>query len=196
MTLTLASGSPRRRHLLEQLGYALQVAPQDIDETPHAGEPPLDYARRMAVEKAQSFSGAGPVLSADTVVHRGARIFGKPEDEADAVAMLGELADGWHEVTTATCLRWPGGERVRLVTTSVRFRAASQAELRGYVATGEPADKAGAYGIQGIGGFLVAELRGSYSNVVGLPLVEVLEDLQAAGLPAPLSASPVQEGGG
>ncbi|MCB9796891.1 MAG: Maf family protein, partial [Alphaproteobacteria bacterium] len=111
MTLTLASGSPRRRRMLEQLGYGLLVAPQDIDERPQPGEAPLPYARRMAIEKAQAFPGEGPVLAADTVVHLDGRIFGKPDDTEHARSMLRELSGRWHVVTTATCLRWAGGQR-------------------------------------------------------------------------------------
>lgn len=186
MTLTLASASPRRRLLLEQLGYAVDVRPADLDETPREGEDAVNYALRLACEKARG--APEPALAADTVVHLEGRLYGKPRDAEEAVAMLRALSGRVHLVTTATCLRAGGVQRLRAVTTRVRFRTLSEGELRGYVATGEPMDKAGAYGIQGVGGFLVESIDGSYSNVVGLPLAEVLEDLTAAGLPLPFAS--------
>ncbi|MED5369436.1 MAG: Maf family protein [Myxococcota bacterium] len=183
--LTLASGSPRRRLLLEQLGYRLRILPADIDETPRAGEDPLAYAERMAHEKALTADGL--VVAADTVVHRDGAIFHKPEGVEDAVQILLGLSGGVHQVSTGSCVRWGDQQRLRVTTTRVRFRSLTEQEVRGYVATGEPMDKAGAYGIQGIGGFLVSSIEGSYSNVVGLPLAEVLSDLASLGAPAPFS---------
>lgn len=183
--IVLASGSPRRRQLLEQLGYVLEVRPSAIDETPTRGEAPVAYARRMAVEKSAACQAPERVVvSADTVVHRDGVIYGKPADAEDAVRMLLELGD--HLVTTGTCVSLGGEQRVRAVTTRVRFRPTlGEAEVRGYVATGEPMDKAGGYGIQGIGGFLIQDIAGSHSNVIGLPLAEVLEDLVAFGTGVP-----------
>ena len=181
--ITLASGSPRRRELLERVGYTLRVAPADIDETPLPGEDPVDYARRLAREKAGPGERAdeGVVVAADTVVHRGGDIFHKPTDAADAVRILTALSDSEHFVTTGVCVRRGDEARVRAVTTTVRFAPLSPALIQSYVATGEPMDKAGAYGIQGIGAVLVRSISGSYTNVVGLPLAEVVEDLIALG---------------
>ena len=185
MSLVLASGSPRRRELLGQLGYELEVRPTDIDETPGALEDPVAYARRMAEEKARACPVEDRVVvAADTVVHRQGRIYGKPRDEEEAVRMLLEL--GEHVVTTGTCVRLGDQLRLRTTSTRVRFRPLREAEVRGYVATGEPMDKAGGYGIQGIGGFLVQAIEGSHSNVIGLPLAEVLEDLAHFGAGVPL----------
>ncbi|MCK6525162.1 Maf family protein [Myxococcota bacterium] len=185
MTLTLASASPRRRQMLESLGYVLSVRPSDIDETPRPGEEPAAYAQRLAREKV---AGApSPAVAADTVVHLDGKIFGKPVDAEDAARMLGALSGREHLVTSAFALRVGDAVTTRAVTTLVRFRALSEAEIRGYVATGEPMDKAGAYGIQGVGGFLVKSIDGSYSNVVGLPLAELLDELARHGLPAPFS---------
>ncbi|MCP4804237.1 MAG: septum formation protein Maf [Proteobacteria bacterium] len=184
--MVLASGSPRRRQLLSELGYVLDIRPANIDETPAPGEEPVSYARRLAVEKARAcVEDERIVVAADTVVHGGGVLFDKPRDAEDAVRILLALSDRVHTVTTGTCVRRGADERVRTTSTRVRFRALTEGEVRGYVATGEPLDKAGAYGIQGVGGFLVAAIEGSYSNVVGLPLAEVLEDLAALGAPPP-----------
>lgn len=187
--LTLASGSPRRRELLAQLGYRLAIVPADIDETPSPKEDALVYAERMAQEKALAVPAQNVVIAADTVVHRDGEIFHKPLDQADAERILSELSGQVHQVSTGTCVRL--GERLllRVTTTQVQFRRLSRGEIQGYVATGEPMDKAGAYGIQGIGGFLVARIQGSYSNVVGLPLAEVLSDLATLGAPPPFHAA-------
>lgn len=184
--ITLASGSPRRRDLLEQLGYRLRIQPADIDETPLPNEDALAYAERMAREKAAVHPDPGAVIiAADTVVHRDGEIFHKPESVADAHRILSELSGQTHQVSTGTCVR--SGERVlaHVTTTQVSFRTLTEAEIRGYVATGEPMDKAGAYGIQGIGGFMVHSIQGSYSNVVGLPLSQILADLAELGAPPP-----------
>ena len=177
--ITLASGSPRRRDLLAPL-FDLVVAPVAVDETPRPGEAALPYALRMAVEKCR---GEGLwVLSADTVVHDDeGRLYNKPVDAQDAERMLLELSGRSHRVTTAFALNG----NAQAVTSRVSFRRLSPAEVRGYVATGEPLDKAGAYGIQGVGGFLVEAVAGSYSNIVGLPLAEVIAALAQAGGPRP-----------
>ena len=179
--LWLASGSPRRRDLLSWAGIHLEVRPTHADETRRAGVAPVAHARELAARKAQA-AQAPPgrvVLGADTVVHRGSEIFEKPTDPDDAVRMLTTLAGAAHKVTTGVCLR--RGARVHLLhrTTTVRFRALSPEEIAAYVATGEAADKAGAYGIQGRAGSFVATLEGDYTNVVGLPLEATLEALAA-----------------
>ena len=184
--ITLASGSPRRRDLLAQLGYRLRIQPADIDETPSQNEDALVYAERMAREKAAALDDPGAlIIAADTVVHRDGVIFHKPESVADAHRILAELSGRTHQVSTGTCVRL--GERVLacVTTTQVRFRTLTEQEIHGYVGTGEPMDKAGAYGIQGIGGFMVHSIQGSYSNVVGLPLSQVLADLAELGAPPP-----------
>lgn len=208
MGLILASGSPRRRMMLETSGIPLRaVRPADIDESPHPGEAPIAYARRLAREKAAAVTSPGDwILAADTVVHVGETLYDKPSSPAAAQQALRALSGVWHSVTTAWCLRWDGGPPTRLpppggeglyhahTTTAVLFRALSDAEIAHYVATGEGTDKAGGYGIQGLGAVLVEELQGSYTSVVGLPLAPVIQALRAGGIlpvpPVPLPADP------
>ena len=182
--LILASASPRRRELLEGLGLVLAVEPVDIDEAVRAGEAARAYACRLAAEKcdaAVARLGAPvlPVLAADTVVTLGGEILGKPDGEEQAAAMLRRLAGHRHEVLTAYRVRY--GERVveRAVSTFVSFRSLDDREVAAYLACGEWRGKAGAYAIQGIAGSFVTDVRGSFTNVVGLPLAEVLADLRA-----------------
>ena len=191
LPLVLASRSPRRRELLAQLGIEHEVIPADIDETPRAGEPPGDYVLRIAREKAEavraSLEPARWVLGADTEVVCDGRIYGKPENAGDAERMLGELAGRAHHVYSAVALAGPGGEvRDALQVSRVRFRPLSGAEVRAYVATGDPLDKAGAYGVQGRAAAFIEHLEGSYSGVMGLPLFETSGLLAAAGLPSGL----------
>jgi septum formation protein len=170
--LVLASGSPRRRELLAQLGLDFAVAGPDVDETPLPGERPVDLVRRLAVAKAVAVDG-DPVLAADTVVDVDGEILGKPADADDARRMLRRLSGRSHRVHTAVALR--SGERVEVevVTTIVTFVPLQPAVIEWYVGTGEPLDKAGAYAVQGAGGVFVERVRGSVSNVVGLPLTTV-----------------------
>jgi septum formation protein len=187
--LILASASPRRRELLERMGLRLQVLPADVDETPRAGERPADYVRRIAAAKcdliADRLAGArgdGPVppgVGADTTVIVEDRILGKPADEADARAMLTLLAGRRHEVTTAYRVRHGDRAVDRAVTTLVAFRALQAPELDAYLACGEWRGKAGGYAVQGIAGAFITDLRGSHTNVIGLPVAELLADLQA-----------------
>jgi septum formation protein len=174
VALVLASASPRRRQLLEWAGVAVEVRPTHIDESHHPGEEPVVYARRMAAEKAAASDAVGPVLAADTVVHLDGRILGKPQDDDEARRFLTALSGRWHAVTTGVCARSDAGTEVTSTTTRVRFRALTEAEIAAYVATGEPRDKAGAYAIQGRGGALVAEVIGSWTNVMGLPVEQAL----------------------
>lgn len=187
----LASASPRRRELLRRIGFEPIVRAADVIEVRESGELPGAYASRLAREKGRFVRGTlqtGPswVLAADTVVVIDGQVLEKPEDEGQACALLGKLSGREHEVVTAY---WVGDvlgsvERADAVTTSVRFRQLSSMEIRAYVRSGEPMDKAGAYGIQGIGGVFVAGITGSYSNVVGLPVEAVvltLRDLGALG---------------
>lgn len=184
-TIILASGSPRRRELLGDLGLDFKVHPSQADEpAPLPGEDSIEYAKRMAEMKtldvAQQFTDQ-PVLGADTIVVLDGHIMGKPVDEADALRMLTNLSGKTHQVITAFCLVLSGGETIiQAVSTDVDMRVSGEAELKGYIATGEPTDKAGAYAIQGIGTFLVTAIRGSYTNVVGLPVARVLDTLIAA----------------
>jgi len=182
--LVLASASPRRRELLERLGLTLWVAPVDIDETPRPDELPLTYAARLAAEKCAAAEPHGdglPVLAADTTVLLEREIFGKPADEREAAAMLRRLGGRRHEVITAYQVRHRGARVERAVTTAVTFRLIAPAEVDAYVASGEWRGKAGGYAIQGIAAVFATEIRGSLTNVIGLPLAEVIADLRAAG---------------
>ena len=175
--IILASGSPRRRELLADLGLDFDVFPSRVEEpAPLPDEPPADYACRMAEIKTRDVAGQHEdrtVLGADTIVVLGGRIMGKPEDTDEALEMLTALSGNTHQVVTAFCLIGTDGEVVtQAVSTDVDMRTSGEAELKSYIATGEPMDKAGAYAIQGIGTFLVTAIRGSYTNVVGLPLQE------------------------
>ncbi|NGX15914.1 Maf family protein [Wenzhouxiangella sp. XN24] len=189
LNLVLASASPRRRQLLASLGLACEVAPTHIDETPLPGEDPADYARRLAAEKAVAGAARHPpgrlLLAADTVVALGREILGKPADEQDAARMLRRLSGRTHEVHTAVAARQDDSTAMRLATTEVTFRSLRDSEIEAYVGSGEPLDKAGAYGIQGVAAIFVTRLSGSYSGVVGLPLCETAELLREFGVEVP-----------
>jgi len=169
--LLLASASPRRHELLSLLGVRFAVAPAHLDETPHPGEEPLDYVRRLAAEKAAAV-GAGDdvVLAADTTVVLDGAILGKPGSPEEAASMLRLLSGRSHLVHTGVAVR--AGERAAWAsaTTTVTFVGLTEGDIGWYVETGEPMDKAGAYALQGAGGLFVSGLEGSASNVVGLPL--------------------------
>lgn len=189
--LVLASNSPRRRAYFKDLGLKFTVHSADIDEQVGPGEEPEDFVRRMAREKALAVRHLYPgswVVAADTVVCLGQTILGKPRDAEDAVALLMSLAGREHIVRTGFCLTCEEEDVlvVASVATTVRFADFSIDVARAYAATGEPLDKAGAYGIQGQGAFLVEKIEGSYSNVVGMPLHEVLGGLMRRGVIAPL----------
>ncbi|KPG80644.1 Maf family protein [Pseudomonas sp. RIT-PI-o] len=187
--LYLASGSPRRRELLTQVGVQFSAISADIDETPLPDESPSAYVERLARGKAEagrrSVVSDRPfcVLGADTAVVFDGKILGKPVDEADACAMLMMLSGNEHEVLTAIAVL--EGERCesRVVRSRVHFRTISRDEAAAYWASGEPRDKAGGYGIQGLGAVFVAGLEGSYSAVVGLPLCETCQVLGHFGIP-------------
>jgi len=184
----LASGSPRRRELLQQIGVPFRVVGAAVDESVRSGEAPAAYVARLAAAKAdvgwERNRGAidGPVLAADTSVVLDAKILGKPAHREDAEAMLRQLSGRTHEVLTAVALRTVNGLRSRLSRSEVTFRRIAAAEARAYWETGEPCDKAGAYAIQGRAAVFIAELRGSYSGVMGLPLFETAELLSEAGV--------------
>jgi septum formation protein len=175
LKLVLASRSPRRAELLTAAGIEFTVRAADVDETPRDGEDPREYVLRLAEEKARAGEASDDetVLAADTTVVLGNEIMGKPADAADAARMLRALAGQGHEVITAICLR--RGDRVVLdiASTSVWFAPLSEAEIADYVASGEPMDKAGAYGIQGLASKFIDRIEGSYTNVVGLPVALV-----------------------
>lgn len=188
--LVLASGSPRRRELLERLGLGFEVAPPPEGlEPPWDGTvPPLEFAADLARRKVNAVSPARPdaiVLGADTIVVLDGAVLGKPRDEQDARAMLFRLAGREHLVHTAVAIYGPGGaeraEVAAIETTTVRFRPIDSAGIAAYVATGEPLDKAGAYGIQGYGAALVESVRGCFFNVMGLPVSRVLALLEGLG---------------
>jgi septum formation protein len=184
--IVLASQSPRRRELLERLGIAHEVDPAHVDETPLRGEAPLAYARRVAEAKAGAVATRHPgraVLGADTVVVLDGAMLGKPASPADAEAMLARLSGRQHTVITAVSLAREGDLWTRHDETRVTFRALGRDMIRDYVATGEPLDKAGSYGLQGRGALLVERIEGDYFGVIGLPLRLVAEVLAAAGMP-------------
>lgn len=188
--LVLASASPRRAALLDQLGVRYTIDPADIDERERAEEAPNDYVRRIALTKAETVCGrrgrAEPVLGADTAVVIDDRIIGKPADYTEAAAILGALSGRWHEVYTGVALVHRAASIIA-VRTRVKFRVLELAEIAAYWDTGEPCDKAGAYAIQGIAGAFVERIDGSYSNVVGLPLMETLTMLARIGISSALT---------
>jgi septum formation protein len=181
-TLILASGSPRRRELLAMLGIPFEVRPSHVPEAPLPGELPVPYAERLAREKALSVSGA-LVLGADTTVLLDGQLLEKPGHADDALRMLRTLQGRTHEVITSVALVSVGVVRQATDITRVTFRAADDDYLRAYVATGEPMDKAGAYGIQGYGAALVERIEGDFFGVMGLPVRLVLRLLEEAGFP-------------
>lgn len=176
MTLILASASPRRLALLAQAGIVPdQVVPADIDETPLPGELPAAYVARLSMEKAHFVAAQFPdacVLAADTTVAVGRRILGKPEDEAQAAAFLRLMSGRRHRVFTGVCVEAAGKARQRTVMTQVQFKRLSEAEIAAYLASGEWQGVAGGYRIQGLAERYIKAIHGSYSNVVGLPLLE------------------------
>lgn len=185
--LILASASPRRRELLDQIGVRYCVVVSDIDESVRAGEGPGDYVSRVAREKAlevkQKVNVETPVLAADTAVVLGNHIFGKPRDRHQAIDMLRELSGRTHEVWSAVALISSSGTVLeRLNVTRVTFAVLDPQWIEAYCNSGEPMDKAGAYGIQGMAAEKISRLEGSYSSVMGLPLHETAEILSAAGL--------------
>jgi septum formation protein len=180
--LTLASGSPRRRELLTMLGIPFDVRPSNAVEVRQPGEAPRAYAERLALEKARSVPGP-LVLGADTTVLLGDILLEKPLDEADALRMLKLLQGKTHEVISAIALLADGVPHMATDVTRVTFRSVDDDFLRAYITTGEPMDKAGAYGIQGYGAALVDRIEGDFFGVMGLPLRLVLALLDDVGMP-------------
>ncbi|MGI9950881.1 Maf family protein [Moorellaceae bacterium AZ2] len=185
--LVLASGSPRRQQLLSQLGLQFQTVPSSIEENGYDQLPPVDRVRALARAKAQDVArnlSEAVVVGADTLVVCGGRILGKPSSPAEAEAMLNFLSGKTHQVYTGVAVVAVPGEvsREAWECTEVRFRRLTSREIKAYVATGEPLDKAGAYGIQGLGALLVEGIKGDFFNVVGLPLVKTAMLLEEFGI--------------
>jgi len=184
----LASASPRRAELLKQIGVSYRIVPSNVPEG-EPRQPWTQWVKDLAKEKALAVP-AGPgeiVLAADTIVVLGKTVLGKPRDAAEAMAMLRSLSGTTHEVMTGVCLVAYEGLQARISQeveiTKVTFRQLSEEEMQNYVASGEPLDKAGAYGIQGLGALLVEGIEGCYYNVMGLPLVRTMRMLRSYGVP-------------
>lgn len=180
--LVLASRSPRRAQLLRMLGIQFEVEPADVDESYRAGEDPMLHAERLARDKALVVARCRPealVIACDTVVLVDRDILGKPRDAEDATAMLVRLAGREHDVATGVAVAGPGGVRSAVERVRVHFRPFDEPVARAYVATGEPLDKAGAYGIQGYGATLVDRIHGDFFAVMGLPIVRMMSLLEA-----------------
>ena len=193
-TIYLASASPRRREILVSLGFQPVLLTAEIDETVLPGEAVEDYVSRMARQKnaaarqlatQRGLALAQPLLSADTVVALDNAILGKPRDAAHARELLESLSGREHQVWTAVCVSLGGQTLEAAQRSDVRFKELSVQEIAAYIASGEPLDKAGAYGIQGIGGVVVAHLAGSFSGVMGLPVFETVQLLHQLGAPVP-----------
>ena len=193
-TIYLASASPRRREILVSLGFQPVLLAAEIDETVQPGEAVADYVARMARQKnaaahqlaaQRGLALAQPLLSADTVVALDNAILGKPRDAAHARELLESLSGREHQVWTAVCVSLGGQTLEAAQRSDVRFKELSAQEIAAYIASGEPLDKAGAYGIQGIGGVFVAHLSGSFSGVMGLPVFETVQLLRQLGAPVP-----------
>ena len=185
----LASASPRRRELLTLVGIPHEVRPADIDETYLAGEVPRDHALRLAREKAERIREPDAVvIGSDTIVVVDGEVLGKPASDEDALRMLRRLSGRSHTVITAVAVAWKGRIAADAETVEVTFHPLSDDEIRGYIATREPMDKAGAYGIQGFGATIVARVDGDYFAVMGLPLQRMVQLLRELGLRYPFGA--------
>lgn len=181
----LASGSPRRRELLNMIGVAHEIMPADIDERYLPGENPAAHAERLAREKAAAVApraGDALIIAADTIVVVDGAVLGKPRGAAEAAEMLGRLAGRSHTVHTAVAVRYGGGEASAVESPSVTFRRLDAELIEAYIATGEPMDKAGSYGIQGYGATLVSRVEGDYFAVMGLPLHRTMQLVESVGL--------------
>lgn len=190
----LASASPRRRDLLQQIGVQFRVETADIDETPLAQEEPSAYTLRLAITKAQTVLSRNPkaiVIGADTTVVVDGKLLGKPQNAEDATHMLRHLRNRSHEVVTGLAVLTHETTHSAVETTTVHFNMISDQEIDAYIATGEPMDKAGAYAIQGYAARWIPRIEGDYANVVGLPLARVYALLQSAGAFDPAAFEPV-----
>lgn len=186
--IVLASASPRRQELLNSLGINFQVIPSQVDEKIHAGETPTNMVLRLSEEKAAEVAQRSDIegrwfIGSDTIVVCDDQILGKPTSPQDSACMLRQLSGRSHLVLSGYTIidRTDNVRLRRCVTTEVTFRALTDREIEGYIASGEPADKAGSYAIQGLGSYIVTSINGSYTNVVGLPLAQVVTDLQQLG---------------
>ena len=180
--IILASASPRRKELLRQIGLIFEVVPSEIEEDVKDGEEPREHVLRLARLKAQEIArdqDSAVIIGADTIVVLGGEILGKPKDEEEAFAMLSQMSGRVHRVFTGFCVldASDGSEYSEAVESKVRFKHLTPEEIRGYIKTDEPMDKAGAYAVQGRGSYMIKEIQGSYTNVVGLPLCELVEVL-------------------
>ena len=184
--LILASGSPRRADLLRQLGLSFSVVVPSVDEMPRRNEDSFKYVERMAKDKnaeiRKRLASVDLVLSADTVVVYQSRILGKPKSKTEGLSMLRLLSERTHKVITGVALTTKTQKKFCFVETKVKFRRLSDHEIQAYWMTKEPKDKAGSYGIQGLGALFVSRIEGSYSNIVGLPLMETGELLKQLGI--------------
>ena len=193
-SLYLASGSPRRKELLAQIGLQYQQILPTVDETKEENETPEGFVMRLAKLKAETGkkmlpeTAQQPVLGADTIVVLDGRVFGKPKDKEEAFNMLMALSGRTHQVMTAVAVVTRCNEKVICSCSKVSFREINPGEARAYGETGEPMDKAGAYAIQGVGSIFVKEIEGSYSGIVGLPLMETAALLRGLGVPILASA--------
>jgi len=184
-SVILASQSPRRRELLALVGISHEVRPADIDETQWPGEDPRAHCERLAREKVEAIAAREPdalVIGSDTIVILDGNVLGKPGDESEARATLARLSGRTHTVMTAVAVRYRGQERSAVEEVGVTFHPLSASEIAAYVATGEPMDKAGAYGIQGYGATIVARVDGDYFAVMGLPLQRLVRLLAELGV--------------
>lgn len=183
--VVLASSSPRRRELLSMIGVAHEVMPADIDERYLPGEDPPAHAQRLAREKAGVVATREPgalIIAADTIVVVDGDVLGKPGDAAEAAAMLRRLSGRSHTVHTAVAVRWEAREASAVESPCVTFRPLDEEHIAAYIATGEPMDKAGAYGIQGFGATLVTRIEGDYFAVMGLPLQRTVALVESLGV--------------
>ncbi len=191
----LASASPRRREMLARVGVMLAVVPADIDETPLSNEAPAQYVARVALAKARAVAALQPtacILAADTTVTLDGEILGKPDDDQHARAMLQRLSGRTHQVLTAFAIVTPSATICETVTSDVEMITLAPAMIDDYVACGEWRGKAGGYAVQGIGAAMVRQVRGSVTNVIGLPLAEVVAALANIGVVARFTAGQPQ----
>ncbi len=190
--LILASASPRRAELLKQLGWVIDVVPVDIDESVRAGESPQSYCRRMAKEKSlaavELIDTELPIITADTIVVCEGEILGKPETEYQALLTLIKLSGKTHQVYSSVTVAYQGKQASTLSENSVQMSSPSEAQIKAYIKTGEPMDKAGSYGIQGLAAMWIQRITGSYSAIMGLPLYETTELLNELGVKSILDA--------
>lgn len=189
-TLLLASASPRRKQLLEQLGWTVEVQAVDLDETPWKNEPADEYCLRMSVEKAEvaqaNIKTTLPILTADTTVVHNNIILGKPQGIEEAFTVLKQLSDSVHAVYTAVTVVYRGSFHSMINRSEVKFAIINDAQISAYIESGEPMDKAGSYGIQGLAAMWIEHINGSYSGIMGLPLFETTQLLNKLDIISPL----------